>query len=33
MKKALRIEEIYLEVFGDFGHYLLKSYFRALAWF
>jgi len=33
MKKALRIEEIYLGAFRDLGHYLVKSYLRAFYWF
>ena len=29
MKSDLLIKEIYLEAFSDFGHYLMRSYFRA----
>ncbi len=33
MKTTLLIKEIYLEGFRNLGHYLLKNYMKAFAWF
>jgi hypothetical protein len=33
MKTMVLIKEIYLEGFRNLGHYLLKHYLKAFAWF
>ena len=33
MKTVLLINEIYKEAFRDLGHFLIKSFFKAFAWF
>ena len=33
MKTALLIKEIYKEGFRNLGHYIIKNYFKAFAWF
>ncbi|MDG1571862.1 hypothetical protein OZ410_06005 [Robiginitalea sp. M366] len=33
MKTALLIKEIYAEAFRNLGHYLVRNYFKAFAWF
>ncbi len=33
MKTVLLITEIYSEAFRDLGHILVKSFFKAFAWF
>lgn len=33
MKTALLLKEIYLEGFRNLGHFLVKNYFKAFAWF
>ena len=33
MKTLLLCKEIYLESFRDLGNYILKNYFKAVAWF
>ena len=33
MKTTLLIKEIYLEGFRNLGHMIIKSYFKAFAWF
>ncbi|MEN8788817.1 MAG: DUF6747 family protein [Flavobacteriaceae bacterium] len=33
MKTILLIKEIYLEGFRNLGHYIIRNYFKAFAWF
>jgi hypothetical protein len=33
MKTMVLIREIYLEGFRNLGHFLIKHYFKAFAWF
>ena len=33
MKTILLFKEIYIEGFRNLGHYLVKNYFKAFAWF
>lgn len=33
MKTVLLFKEIYIEGFKNLGHYLVKNYFKAFAWF
>lgn len=33
MKTLLLIHEIYREAFRDLGHFLIRNFFKAFAWF